>query len=236
MRILFVRHGEPDYEKDCLTPRGRQQAREAAKRLEREGINEIYASPCGRAYETAQATAELLGLPVTVLDYMHEISWGGPGIPEGGHLWTLSDRMLEEGFDFHTKDWREHPYFKENSALGCYDLISEKIDAFLLPYGYRHQGMRYFCEAAEPAGASRTIAVFSHGGSGACAMAHLLGIPFPYYLCVYPYDYTSVISLDFPYREGCFVHPRVELFGDAEHIKGISDGLAFQQTPDQEAL
>ena len=26
MRIIFVRHGEPDYEHDCLTAKGREQA------------------------------------------------------------------------------------------------------------------------------------------------------------------------------------------------------------------
>ena len=33
MRIVFVRHGEPDYGNDCLTPAGRIQALAAAERL-----------------------------------------------------------------------------------------------------------------------------------------------------------------------------------------------------------
>ena len=78
MRIIFVRHGEPDYARDRLTEVGRAQAAAAAERLAGEGISEIYASPCGRASETASYAAKRLGLPVTILDYMHEISWGGP--------------------------------------------------------------------------------------------------------------------------------------------------------------
>ena len=35
MRIVFVRHGEPDYEHDCLTPAGREQALAAAKKAVR---------------------------------------------------------------------------------------------------------------------------------------------------------------------------------------------------------
>ena len=100
MRIIFVRHGEPDYARDCLTETGREQAAAAAERLAGEGISEIYTSPCGRAAQTAAFTAERLGLPVTTLDYMHEISWGGPGVPHDGHPWTLGDLMLAEGFDF----------------------------------------------------------------------------------------------------------------------------------------
>ena len=73
MRIVFVRHGEPDYARDCLTELGRIQAKKAAQRLLGEGIGEIYASPLGRARETAQAAAEVLGLPVKTLDFMEEV-------------------------------------------------------------------------------------------------------------------------------------------------------------------
>ena len=69
MRIIFVRHGEPDYARDCLTETGRLQAAAAAERLAGEGITEIYASPCGRARETASYTAARLGLTVTTLEY-----------------------------------------------------------------------------------------------------------------------------------------------------------------------
>ena len=33
MRIVFVRHGHPNYENDCLTPLGKQHAEAAAERL-----------------------------------------------------------------------------------------------------------------------------------------------------------------------------------------------------------
>ena len=49
MRIIFVRHGKPDYVHDCLTDAGKRQAAAAAERLAGEGITGIYASPCGRA-------------------------------------------------------------------------------------------------------------------------------------------------------------------------------------------
>ena len=55
MRIVFVRHGEPDYARDCLTENGKIQAALAAERLREEGIEEIYSSPLGRAAETAAA-------------------------------------------------------------------------------------------------------------------------------------------------------------------------------------
>ena len=85
MRIIFVRHGEPDYEHDCLTETGKVQALLAAKRLKSEGISEIWASPMGRAMQTASFTAKQQGLSVTELPFMHEIDWGTtPGAAEAG--------------------------------------------------------------------------------------------------------------------------------------------------------
>ena len=225
MRIIFVRHGEPDYKHDCLTEEGRRQAAMAAERLAGEEITEIYASPCGRAAETASFLARRLKLSVTTLDYMHEISWGGEGIPENGHPWTLSDRMLESGFDFYTQDWREHPWFKDNKATRYAGMISDRMDEFLLGKGYRHEGRRFFCEN----GREETIALFSHGGSGACALAHLLGLPFPYVASVMPYGFTSVIILDFPARQGAWVFPRIELFNDCAHIAQRAGKPVLQQ-------
>ena len=229
MRMIFVRHGEPDYGKDCLTETGRKQAEAAAKRLEREGITEIYSSPMGRAAETASFTAKRLNLPVQTLPFMHEISWGGPDIPAEGHPWTVSDWMIcRDDFDFYHEDWRKHPCFRENDAVRYLDEISAQTDILVLKHGYRHEGTRFFCETDQ----QETFAVFSHGGSGACALSHLLALPFPYVCTVMPYEFTSVIILEFPVRRGEYVHPRIELFNDAAHILNVSSGLVLQQTPD----
>ena len=75
MRVILVRHGDPDYLRDCLTQNGHKHAAAVAQRLADEGISEIYSSPCGRAYETASYTALLLNLPIVKLDFMREISW-----------------------------------------------------------------------------------------------------------------------------------------------------------------
>ena len=226
MRMIFVRHGEPDYEHDCLTETGRLQARAAAERLAGEGISRIYSSPNGRALETAEYTAKKLGLPVVRLDYMHEISWGGEGLPENGHPWKLADRLIdEEDFDFFRRDWREHPYFRTNEALRYADMIAGRIDELMLSHGYRHGKGRFLCETGE----QETVALFSHGGSGASALAHLLALPFPYVCSVLPYAYTSVTILDFPVQKGAYVHPRVALFNDDAHIRETSRGIVLQQ-------
>lgn len=228
MRIIFVRHGEPDYERDCLTETGRVQAEAAALRLEREGVSALYASPFGRARETAAAASRRLGLPVTVLPFMHEIGWGGPGIPEDGHPWTLSDRLLDspEAAE-RLEHWREDPFFAGNEVTEHLDRVAREFDAFLETLGYRHEGRRFLC-GPEPAG---TVALFSHGGSGACVLAHLLELPLPFVFSVMPYDFTSLIILNFPDAPGQYVHPRLELFNDAAHIR--TQGPVLQREPDR---
>ena len=44
MRLVLVRHADPDYARDCLTELGKKQARLAAERLMEEGIEKIYSS------------------------------------------------------------------------------------------------------------------------------------------------------------------------------------------------
>ena len=67
MRIVFVRHGDPDYAHDCLTEKGLIQAKQAAVRLREEGIEEIWSSPMGRAQQTAAAAEWRTALTCRVL-------------------------------------------------------------------------------------------------------------------------------------------------------------------------
>lgn len=215
MRMIFVRHGEPDYERDCLTEEGKRQAMAAANRLAHFELSDIYSSPQGRAMETAEYTAKLIGKPVKKLEFMREISWGGPNIPENGHPWTLGGRMMLEEEDLFATDWTRHPYFEGNKATTCFSEVTEKLDAFLGSQGYVHEGKRFFCKTDE----KKTIALFSHGGSGACALSHILGLPFPYVLAVMPYGFTSLTVIDLPTIKEGPVYPWLERFNDVTHLE-----------------
>ncbi len=217
MRILFVRHGEPDYKNDCLTETGLLQAKACAERLMSEGISEIYSSPQGRARQTAQETADRLGLPVNVLDFMHEVTWGGDGVPEKGHPWTLSSKLLyEENFDFSASDWKKHPYFEKNIFLPDNERVSREFDRFLEKHGFIHEGGRFRCGETAT---DKTIALFSHGGSGGVVISSLLNLPFPYVAAVMPYGFTSIISISIPAAPGYYVHPFLQLFNDMAHTQ-----------------
>lgn len=65
MKLVLIRHGEPDYENDTLTLKGKTEARLLADRLKDLHIDEIYVSPLGRAKDTAKPTLEKLGRKAT---------------------------------------------------------------------------------------------------------------------------------------------------------------------------
>ena len=56
MRIIIVRHGDPNYELDTLTKTGWREAELAAEYLAKLQIKAFYVSPLGRAQDTAGCT------------------------------------------------------------------------------------------------------------------------------------------------------------------------------------
>ena len=59
MLLYYVRHGEPTYDPDELTPNGKRQAEAVARRLARFGLDKIFSSTAIRAQQTAKPAAEL---------------------------------------------------------------------------------------------------------------------------------------------------------------------------------
>lgn len=221
MRIIFVRHGEPDYEKDCLTETGRLQAAAAAERLKGEGIEQIFASPLGRAAETAEAASRVLGLPVRTLDDMRELRWGstdGAPLFADGHPWDMADELARQGWDLTNPAWREHPFFARNRVTAEADRVGEKTDEWLRSLGYEREGAYYRC--LRPDARQATVALFSHGGSSAAAMAHILNLTFPYACGLFHLEFTGITVIRLNRNPGVITLPCLELANDGAHIRG----------------
>ena len=222
MRIIFVRHGEPNYAKDCLTELGKLQAAACAERLSDEPIKAVYSSTNGRAAETASYIAERFGLTVTSFDFMRELGWrmleGEPfadGLP-----WNEAKEMVARGMPVLDPDWAEGEPFRRNYTTGRALAAAEAFDAFLEPFGYRREG-GYYRVLREN---TDTIVMASHGGSGSAVIAHLLGLPFPFVLATFHPRFTSITILELPNKVGTLVTPIVEIMNDARHIEGL-DGI-----------
>ena len=73
MKLIIVRHGDPDYEHDALTDTGKIEAQLTAERLKAHpGIAAFYVSPLGRAQATAQYTLDALGREAETLPWLRE--------------------------------------------------------------------------------------------------------------------------------------------------------------------
>src|SRR4051812_39591169 len=84
-RLVLVRHAEPeeDVRGRCygtldvaLSPRGREQAQQLARRLQSVECDAVVASPRARAVQTAEPFAAARGLRVQVDDALREIDFG----------------------------------------------------------------------------------------------------------------------------------------------------------------
>ena len=53
MKIVMIRHGDPDYVNDSLTEKGRREALALARYLSDKHVTKFYCSPLGRARDTA---------------------------------------------------------------------------------------------------------------------------------------------------------------------------------------
>ena len=72
MLLFYIRHGDPIYSPDSLTPLGERQAESVAKRLALFGIDEVYSSSSNRAMQTALPTCEITKKELKILDFLNE--------------------------------------------------------------------------------------------------------------------------------------------------------------------
>src|SRR5690348_17255006 len=83
--LYLIRHGQTatnraqiiqGWDSEPLNARGRQQAELTGQRLAGAGIAALYASPLGRARETAEIIGRAIGLPPTVIPELREMDTG----------------------------------------------------------------------------------------------------------------------------------------------------------------
>ena len=185
MLLFYIRHGEPAYNPNQLTPLGERQAEALARRLARYGLDEIYVSPSRRARQTAEPTEELLHLPATVLDWCNEdLAWGEFTVADAdGHRhWVYQDaearRMLTSPEVASLgDDWHRHDYFRARSCGDGTARIRENAYAFLESLGYRFDPLSRTYDAVAPN--EKRIALFAHEGFGMAFLSSVLGIPYP---------------------------------------------------------
>lgn len=236
MRLLFIRHGDPDYEHDTLTEKGKVEARLLADIIDGFGIDDVYQSPLGRARDTARFSLNVLGKEAETLDWLREFpAEFDPGIsetarrayaneiktdPETGEyqkriVWDILPVYFAEHPElFDVNAWRDSELVKVTDMLPKYDYVISSFDKFLEDNGYRREGLIYRAQQ----GNDKTIALFCHFGITAVLLSRLWNVsPFVnmQFLFTAPTSVTEVVTEE---REKGFVSFRTLRVGDITHL------------------
>ncbi len=230
MILLIVRHGDPIYDPDSLTPLGHRQAAALADRMAVHGLDEIYSSPMIRAQQTAEPTARRLGLPVRIEEWMSEmLAWQemSADLPDGRHTWLFHQENTAINTDEAAElgdRWYEAPCFALRDMKSAYQRIADASDAFLARLGYVREGRRYRIEAPS----EKRVAAFCHQGFGTTWLSWLLRVPPPVFWGSFDVTHTGVTVLRFDNRPSGYTAPKCLCLSDTGYILSSEPPYLFE--------
>lgn len=217
MLLYIVRHGDPDYTTDSLTPRGVLQAESAAKRLAQAGIDRIFTSPMGRARQTAEPLCHLLNKEYTVEDWSHEIN-ARIQLPNGEErqLHAVANTTFRANglWQLSGENAVNHPVFDGTAVADEVHRIEREGNAFLERLGYKEEDGNY--RILQPS--DENIALFCHGNFARVWLSSLLKLPLHMMLASFGYNHTGVTILEFRNSSSGLTAPRCLVYADCSHL------------------
>lgn len=240
MRILMIRHGDPDYEHDSLTETGKEEAALLSEIADSLHVGDCYVSPLGRAKETAAYTLNRLNRSAETLEWLQEfpakldingseeLCRAFPNTKKEGGLykkrivWDMVPAYYLNHPEYIDREgWRDSEVARNSDVIQVYDHVTQNLDRLLTGYGYVREGMYYRVEKAN----TDTITFFCHFGLTCVLLSHLLNVsPFSLWhgLVLAPTSVTEVVTEE---REQGIAMFRGLRLGDVHHL------LAGGRTP-----
>ncbi len=223
LRILLIRHAEPDYTLDSLTPKGRVEAELLSRRLSHYHIHDFFMSPLGRARDTASYTLDKLGRSAEILPWLREFSGSYPD-PESGKrrtvAWDVKPRIWNNfpGV-MNIETWCDSPAFDGGDVREIWQETTDGVDALLRRYGCSKDGPVWRFDHNE----DFTIALFCHFGISMAVLGYLTGISpmilWHHALCL-PSSVTEVVTEERIKGEVSF---RMTKLGDLTHLEAAGE-------------
>lgn len=218
MRILIIRHGDPDYAIDGLTQKGALEAELLSQKLEKEDITAVYCSVLGRAKKTAEPTLRKKGLTAVYCDWLREFNYAVPNkfiYGSNDVLWDMLPECMNKFPELYNPDsWYESEPIKNTDTYEKYKAVCKSFDDVLESYGYKRDGNCYKVTCAN----HDTIALFCHYGVSGVLLSHIMNCS-PYTIwqnaVLLPTSVTTVYTEE--RREGT-ASLRVCGMGDISHL------------------
>ena len=123
MRLLIVRHGDPDYSIDSLTEKGWKEAEYLSERLSKLDVKDFYVSPLGRAKDTASFTLKKMNRTAVECDWLREFDvlidtiLNLPKIPGGKKLMYLGKNLELTAIEDFEEKGKTDDRFKELAKI-----------------------------------------------------------------------------------------------------------------------
>ena len=227
MKLVIVRHGEPDYSIDSLTERGFMEAELLSKRIYDLKPDEVYVSPLGRARDTAAPSLKLLGKEEIILPWLREFPARiiKPWKNEPGCCWDWLPEVWTKREAFYDKDrWFDCKEMNQDDLKNIYEDVISSFDLFMAEHGYVREDNIY--KAVKPN--RDTIVLFCHFALECVLLSRLIGAS-PMVLwhgfCAAPTSVTTVYSEE---RRKGIASFRISSFGDVSHLyaNGVEPSFA----------
>ncbi len=218
MKILIIRHGDPNYALDTLTEKGWKEAELLAERIAAQDVKAYYVSPMGRAQDTASVTLKKIGESAETLNWLKEfdVRIQDMTIGEPCLVWELRTGDWTAVSDFYDKDkWCDVPVMKDNGVKERWEGICNGLDAVLEKHGYLRENNYY--RAVQPN--EDTIVFFCHYGVGCAMIAHLLGMSPMQLWYGFSMEPTAVTTVYLTRKQGDIAGAHVSEFGDLGHLR-----------------
>ncbi|MGN0263987.1 MAG: histidine phosphatase family protein [Oliverpabstia sp.] len=233
MRILMIRHGDPDYVNDTLTEKGWREAALLADTAKDLRLGDCYVSPLGRAADTASCSLKITGKTAKTMDWLQEFpvkvdindcpelqkAYPDTPVKDGKYLSRIAWDMLPGYWAEHpeymdSKKWRETLVCQHSNMIALYDEVTESFDLLLEKYGYGRNGMVYRVNKES----EETITLFCHFGVACVLMSHLWNVS-PFVLWhSFVLAPTSVTEIHTEEREQGIASFRAARIGDQSHL------------------
>jgi len=227
MKLLFIRHGDPDYSIDSLTEKGWREANYLSEKISKLDVTAFYVSPLGRAKDTANCTLKKINREGIEMEWLREFDVRIVRPDLGGRTHVAWDWLPEEWLakeEYLDKDaWHTPEVLSKWEIKKEYDWVIDSFDKLLAKHGYKREGKYYRAEVSN----NDTLVFFCHFGVEGVLLSHLLHIS-PMILwhsfCAAPTSVTTVVTEE---RQQGIASFRMLSYANTEHLYVKEEEPAF---------
>ncbi len=226
MKILIIRHADPDYENDTITEKGHREAELLSQRLLKTDITAAYCSPLGRARDTAKPTLERKGIKCEICDWLQEFPAYviNPETGEEKIPWDIYPEIWTAIDDMYDKDkWIKTDIMQSGDVEPKYKYVCKMLDLLLEKHGYKREGNLYRVVREN----NDTLVFFCHFGIECVLLSRILGISPAVLSHGFVALPSSVTVLTTEERRKGKAYFRCSSFGDLSHLYAGNEPASF---------